>query len=147
MVAFLKGQDSTLTAGKIFIKCGIFKGDTLSLLLFCLNPLSTKLSQTDCSYYIGKGRHADHHINHLLYTDDLKLYASSEQQLKSLFNAISIFSKDTFMKSETLVKLSVHHGFLTLLGDIATTNEKFQEPMVPDATQGAQIVKAKERTL
>jgi hypothetical protein len=33
-------------------------------------------------------------MNHLLYMDDLKLYASNEKQLESLLNVASIFSKD-----------------------------------------------------
>jgi hypothetical protein len=136
-VMSLKGQDSTLTTREISIKRGIFQGDTLSPLLFCLalNPLSTELARTDCGYYVGKGKNEDHCMNHLLYMDDLKLYASNEKQLESLLNVVSIFSKDICMKFglDKCAKLSIHRGVLTPMGDITTTNdEQLRELTAPD---------------
>ena len=34
-------------------------------------------------------------INHLLYMDDLKLYAKSSTEIESLLNTVQIFSEDT----------------------------------------------------
>jgi len=37
-------------------------------------------------------------INHLLFMDDLKVYASNKNQLESLIKTVSIFSKDIKME-------------------------------------------------
>ena len=60
---------------EVSVKCGIFQGDTPSPLLFCiaLNPLSTLLD-TLPGYQVT----SDSQINHLLYMDDLKLYAKND---------------------------------------------------------------------
>ena len=69
-------QNSVIT-DKINISNGIFQGDSPSGIHFvlCLLPLSWLLKQTNTGYYIGKGKNADRSIEHLLFMDDLKLYA------------------------------------------------------------------------
>ena len=62
------------------IKRGIFQGDSLSPLLFCLtiDPLSKLLKKQNIGYNIGKIRGDDamkQVVSHLLFMDDLKLYA------------------------------------------------------------------------
>ena len=37
-------------------------------------------------------------INHVLYMDDLKLYAKSEKELDSLIQTVRVFSKDIGMQ-------------------------------------------------
>ena len=73
------------------ISCGIFQGDTLSPLLFCvsLNPLSLLLDRLS-----GYQATATRQINHLLYMDDLKLFAKSESQLEVLLRTVHMFSDD-----------------------------------------------------
>jgi len=63
----------------IKIKRGIFQGDALSPLLFCvaINPLSYILRDSKQGYTLKTG----HNINHLLHMDDLKLYAKNEKDL------------------------------------------------------------------
>ena len=97
----MKLWNTTLTCNAqiladIKIQCGIFQGDALSPLLFCiaLNPLSELLRNTDFGYTVKSG----HKIHHLLYMDDLKLYGKNENQINSLINTVKIFSEDIKMK-------------------------------------------------
>jgi len=63
----------------IHIKCGIFQGDCLSPLLFCiaLNPLSELIKDTSYGYKLK----CNLLVQHLLYMDDLKLYAKNEKEI------------------------------------------------------------------
>ena len=82
---------------------GIFQGDLLSPLLFCmaLNPLSKELNRTGYGYRMstGHGETAKRQlISHLLYTDDLKLYGRNCDQLDGLLHTVCTFSDDIQMK-------------------------------------------------
>jgi hypothetical protein len=90
----MKGFD--LVSEDVQIKRGIFQGDTLSPIWFCLaiNPLSRLLNQNDYGYKLNK----QHNISHLLYMDDLKIYAKNEHELSSLLETTAIFSNDIQMK-------------------------------------------------
>ena len=81
--------------GTVDIGCGIFQGDSFSPLLFIVSliPLSAILRQTSMGYKLTSG----HVINHLLYMDDLKLFARTEEEIKSLLNSVSLFSSDIGM--------------------------------------------------
>jgi hypothetical protein len=75
----------------IQIRRGIFQGDSLSPLLFCvaLIPLTHGLNRADCGYQVhGAGRK----INHLLYMDDLKLLSRSEEELQNEINIVKAIS-------------------------------------------------------
>ena len=83
-------------------KRGIFQGDSLSPLLFCLtiDPLSKLLKSKNIGYNVGKIRGnnaAKQVINHLLFMDDLKLYADSDENLNTLVQTVHQFSKDIHM--------------------------------------------------
>ena len=69
----------------VSVNCGIFQGDTLSPLLFCisLNPLSLLLDRI--SGYQAKI------LNHLLYMDYLKLFAKSDAQIDTLLQTVKMF--------------------------------------------------------
>ena len=60
------------------IKRGIFQGDSLSPLLFvvCLIPLTQILRKVKCGYALKNGDK----LNHLLFMDDLKLFAKDERE-------------------------------------------------------------------
>ena len=77
------------------IKCGIYQGDALSPLLFCicLYPLSDIIKKSDYGYKFKNGTK----INHLFYMDDIKLYGKSEREIDSLINLTRIFSDDIGM--------------------------------------------------
>ena len=60
---------------EVGIKRGLFQGESWSLLLFVLAviPLTRLLQRENIGYKLGKDQRL---INHLLFTDDLKLYVS-----------------------------------------------------------------------
>ena len=96
--ASMKQWNTVLTAGdqrlvNVKIKHGILQGDSLSPLLFALVmiPLILVLGQTKVSYEVKKGGKK---INHLLFIDDLKLFAKNEDQIDSLVNTVRTFSED-----------------------------------------------------
>jgi hypothetical protein len=95
------------------IKCGIYQGDALSPLLFCiaLNPLSTMLEQSGYGYKFKSGTT----INHLLYMDDIKLYAKNERDIDSLIHLTRVFSTDIKMTFglEKCARLIVNRGRIT----------------------------------
>jgi hypothetical protein len=78
----------------IKIKCGIFQGDSLSPLLFsiCLLPFTEQLKKLNTGYEKHKTKTK---ISHLLYMDDLKLIAKSEEklqkQIQTVKNLVIIF--------------------------------------------------------
>ena len=105
---------------EVSVKCGIFQGDTLSPLLFCiaLNPLSTLLD-TLPGYQVT----SDSQINHLLYMDDLKLYAKNDGQLHSLLSTVEMFSSDVGLSFglDKCAKLTICRGKSVVTGSIAVS--------------------------
>ena len=97
----MNGWQTELTSngeslGSVSIRRGIFQGDSLSPLLFVVSmiPLSLVLRKCEAGYIYAKNTK----VNHLLFMDDLKLYARSECQLDSLIQSVRIFSNDIGMK-------------------------------------------------
>ena len=85
--------------GDINIRRGIFQGDSLSPLLFviALIPLSLVLRKMKPSYeFTNKEK-----INHLLFMDDLKLFAKNENGIDSLVQTVRVFSEDIGMEFGT----------------------------------------------
>jgi len=82
--------------GNIKIKRGIVQGDALSPLLFSVatNPLSYILRDAKQAYTLKTG----HKVNHLLYMDDLKLYAKNEKDLTTLIEKVRILTRDICME-------------------------------------------------
>ena len=79
------------------IKRGIFQGDSLSPLLFIMTlfPLSHVLLDKALGYRLSS---SEHRINHLVYVDDIKLFASSEHQLQQLIAIVKQYSEGIGMK-------------------------------------------------
>lgn len=69
-----------IRTGNIAIKRGIFQGNSLSPLLFCLAliPLTNMLNRQGIGYKVGD----NNKVSHLFYMDDLKLFSKDENQLK-----------------------------------------------------------------
>ena len=79
------------------IRREICQDDSLPPILFVLVmiPLTFVLRQTKTSYELKKGGKK---INHLLFMDDLKLFAKNQDQIDSVVNTARIFSEDIKMK-------------------------------------------------
>jgi hypothetical protein len=95
----LNNGQKSITTRPISIRRGIFQGDSISTLWFCLglNPLSRMLNNTNLGYKL-KNEDDCYRINHQFYVDDLKLYASSPNDLKKLLNIVTKFSNDITME-------------------------------------------------
>ena len=91
----LTHESGTLMSDNINIKRGIFQGDSLSPLLFCISliPLSLELNSLGYGYKIRTER-----ITHLFYMDDLKLYAKDDNKLEGLLRIVKGFSDDIGME-------------------------------------------------
>ena len=63
--------------------------------MIALIPLSHVLRKSKAGYEYSKVREK---VNHLLFMDDLKLYAKDETSLDSLIQTVRIFSKDIGMQ-------------------------------------------------
>ena len=86
-----------VSLGNVEIRGGIFQGDSLSPLLFvlCMVSLSLILRKVKFHYEFGDKKTR---LNHLLFMDDLKLFAKSNGQIDSMVNTVYTFSEDTGME-------------------------------------------------
>ena len=109
--------------GEVKIKRGIFQGDSLSPLLFiiALIPLSMILRKVSYAYEFKSGVK----LNHLLFMDDLKLYAKSETGLDSLVQTVHMFSNDIGMEFgvEKCAVMVIRRGKLARSDDIILPDE------------------------
>lgn len=83
--------------GQVSIKRGIFQGDSLSPLLFiiALFPLSELMEKDSKGFELE--RNIGGKINHLLFMDDVKIYAKTPKELEALIRLTHIFSSDIKM--------------------------------------------------
>ena len=108
--------------GEVDIQRGIFQGDSLSPLLFimALMPLSTILNTTGKGFCLNKEGLV---LNHLLYLDDLKLFAKTRADLESLLSTVKLFSSSIHMNFgiDKCATTSIVKGKLTSCEDIAVS--------------------------
>ena len=108
----LSHSKGTLTSRGININSGIFQGDSLSPLLFCiaLAPLSSLLNRSKYGYKTGNTT-----INHLFYMDDLKTYAKNDHEQENILTIVKGFSDDIKMEFglEKCAKATFKKGKLT----------------------------------
>ena len=127
----LSSKESELFSDEIKINSGIFQGDCTSGIHFiiCMLPLTFLLNRSNLGYYVGKGKHSEKKINHLIFMDDLKLYASNDNQLETLINITKIFSDDICMSFglDKCNKITIKKGKLTNTGDIEINEESIKE--------------------
>jgi len=71
--------------------------DSVSPLIFCiaLIPLTNELNRADCGYQVHG---TERKISHLLYTDDLILLGSNENDLENEMKIVQTISKNVNMK-------------------------------------------------
>ena len=83
-IQLLSGDENL---GELNTRRGIIQGDSLSQLLFvvCLLPLAHILRDAAPRYHFASNGQK---VNHLLFMDDLKSYASNEKSLKSLIQTM-----------------------------------------------------------
>ena len=79
------------------IQKGIFQGNALLPLLFiiAMMPLNHILRKYIAGYKLSGSQEK---INHLMYRDDIKLFAKNEKELETLIHAIRIYSQDIGME-------------------------------------------------
>ena len=113
----LNHPGGSLTSRPINIKSGIFQGDSLSPLLFCmaLAPLSPLLQESGCGYEIQGQK-----INHRFFMDDLKTYSKDDNQQTGLLTVVKKFSDDIRMEFglEKCAKATFKRGKLTETSDL-----------------------------
>ena len=112
-------NDGCITTDQIRIKRGIFQGDSLSPVLFCLAlvPLTSELATSGFGYKISN---TSNPISNLFYMDDLKLYSKNEQEQIGELKTVKQFSDDIDMEFglEKCAKASFKKGKLTSTGNI-----------------------------
>ncbi|XP_039276066.1 uncharacterized protein LOC111055986 [Nilaparvata lugens] len=112
------GSESYRTQG-IPIRRGIFQGDSLSPLWFCmaLNPLSRMLRDSGYGYVLKRNPQVK--VSHSLYMDDLKVYAANQDQLKNMLQLVKNFSDSICMEFglEKCKVLHVKRGQISGEGD------------------------------
>ena len=118
-----------LKAGKqslaeVKIQRGIFQGDSLSPLLFiiAMMPLNHILKKCTGGY---KFTNSQEKINHLMYMDDIKIFAKNEKELETLVQTIRIYSQDIGMEFgiEKCAMLVIKRGERKLMNGIQLPNQ------------------------
>ena len=114
-------DDGVISTNQFDINTGIFQGDCPSGTLFILSllPLSWLLKRSNLGYRLSHTT-----ISHLLFMDDLKLYASNDQQLRQMISIVKTFSDDICMQFgiDKCNKLTVIKGKVKPSEDITLNN-------------------------
>lgn len=125
---YLSTGKQPIKTNKLAIEQGIFQGDSLSALWFCLaiNPISNALNRTTYGFKLKSHENA-RQVTHLLYMDDLKLFAANNSQLQSLIKIVHDMSKTIGMsfgikKCQTVcIKRGKLAGLPPMIIDATTT--------------------------
>lgn len=130
--AGMAGWRTTLTlngekVGAIRVRSGVYQGDSLSPLLFCLaiSPISDLLKRR-VDPYVSSGR--KFYISHTYYVDDLKLYTHTRAAMTQALEIVQRFS-DSIGLELNAKKSAVHlfnvPGEQGAIADIPTLQEDY----------------------
>ena len=149
---YLNHEKGTLTSRKMNINNGIFQGDSLSPILFCiaLAPLSALINKSGYGFKLNSMV-----ISHLFYMDDLKTFAKNDEQQRIL-TIVKDFSEDIKMEFglEKCAKAIFKAGKLTSSENISLGLDTFIQNLEQDSTykylginegDGIQHAKMKEK--
>jgi hypothetical protein len=121
----LHAKQNLIKTEDIKIECGIFQGDSLSPMLFCmcLIPLTEQLNRLNTGY---EEHTTKKKISHLLYMDDLKLIAKSEEKLQRQIHTVKTFSDDIHMEfvRENCAKVTFKRGKLISSQNLLIDNNR-----------------------
>ena len=122
----LSSENETVTTDNINIKTGIFQGDCPSGFHFIICLLSWLLKRTKIGYNISGRNTPAIKISHLLFMDDLKLYANNDSNLKILLEVVREYSEDVRMGFglDKCNKLTIKNGKTVPSDDIILTNNE-----------------------
>ena len=73
----------------------IYNYDEPSLFIIAMMPHNHILRKCSVGYKFSKSQEK---INHLMYLDDIKLFAKNEKELETLIHAVRIYSQDIGME-------------------------------------------------
>ena len=138
----LKHANGDMQIPDVKIRRGIFQGDSLSPLLFCIaiDPLSKIIKKENIGYSLSRSRkktdQAMELISHLLFMDDLKLYAGNEKGLDILIRKVHAFSRDIGMEFglEKCAKSVIKKGKKVPGQNLEIEDGKFVEDLEHDKT-------------
>ena len=119
----LNHRDGQIKTDHFSINTGIFQGDSPSGLLFILSllPLSWLLNTSNIGCRINRQGHI---ISHLLFMDDLKLFAANDNQLASMIRIVNKFSDDIGMSFgiDNCKKFTIQRGKIVHMENIQLDN-------------------------
>ena len=94
----LPTKDGNIQIGEILYRKGLLQGHYFSVILFILSlkPVSYLLNQAD-RYKMGPNEKRDKNLTHLLFADDMKLYAISITKAMHLLDIVTTSSRDIGM--------------------------------------------------
>jgi hypothetical protein len=123
----------------------------ISPLWFCLavNPLTNLLNSTECGFNIRLNNTTLSKLNHLLYMDDIKFYASKKNHILSLLTITGNFSNDIGMsfgidKCKTQSICRSHYEnleYITKEGEIIKNLEKQFYLRIKSKLNGNNLIK------
>ena len=108
----------------IQIRRGIFQGDCLSPLHFCIEliPLRNELNRADCGYQVHG---TERKISHLLYMENLSLLGRNENDLVNVTKIVQTIIKDIVMnfRLEKYARICLKRGRVPSKMHIGSTFE------------------------
>ena len=123
---YLRTKENVSITDTIKYLTGVLQGDCLSLILFtlCINPLSHLLNKMCNGYSIGPPGDRSTKINHLLFVDDLKTYATNREMAEEQLEIITQFTNDIGMTfgADKCAYMYIERGQKKSLGDNITLN-------------------------